>query len=154
VDEPVLYFEDIEVGAVYRTSARTITESDIVSFAGLSGDYHPLHVDELYARESPFGARIAHGLLVLSISSGLSCGLEMARRLQPSLLGMMEVSARFLGPVRIGDTICVEHEVRQKRLTSAGDRGIFVDARQTLNQRGEPVIESEWVAMVALRPVP
>jgi len=152
--EPVVYFEDLRIGDLHTTAARTITESDVALFAGLSGDYNSLHVDDEYASRSPFGRRIAHGLLVLSISSGLTTQLPTMHALQPALLGMLQASATFKAPVYIGDTIHVELEVTDKRVTSAGDRGVVFETRRTMNQSGKLVLESEWRVMVACRPDP
>ncbi|MGW1802443.1 MaoC/PaaZ C-terminal domain-containing protein [Streptomyces sp. NPDC001984] len=150
--DDALYFDDIEIGEVHRTSGRTITEGDINLFAGLSGDFNSLHVDDDHAARSPFGRRIAHGLLVLSVTSGLTTRLPAMYALQPALLGMLETTARFKAPVFAGDTIHVELEVTAKRVTSKGDRGVITEVRRTLNQRGEIVLESEWRVLVARRP--
>lgn len=151
MNEGIVYFEDVELGAVHITSARTITDADVSLFAGLSGDYNSLHVDDEYARQTPFGRRIAHGLLVLSISSGLTTRLPLMYAMQPALLGMMQATAQFRAPVYIGDTISVELEVTQKRVTSDGKRGVLTEMRRTHNQQGELVLESEWAVLIALR---
>ena len=78
-DDSPLYFEDIPLGQVFRSTGRTITEADIVAFAGLSADYNPLHVDAHYAAATPLGGRVAHGLLVLSITTGLTTRLPITR---------------------------------------------------------------------------
>jgi acyl dehydratase len=154
MSEEALYYDDVKVGEVHRTSGRTITEGDINLFAGLSGDFNSLHVDDDYAASTPFGRRIAHGLLVLSVSSGLTTRLPVMYALQPALLGMMQVTATFRLPVFAGDTVHAELEVTGKRVTSAGDRGVVTEVRRTLNQRGEVVLESEWRLLVARRPAP
>jgi acyl dehydratase len=152
MSEEAIFYDDIEVGRVYRTSGRTITESDITLFAGLSGDFNSLHVDDDYASRTPFGRRIAHGLLVLSVTSGLTTRLPVMHALQPALSGMLHATATFKLPVFVGDTVHVELEVTDKRLTSKGDRGVVTEVRRTVNQRGEVVIESEWRVLVARRP--
>jgi acyl dehydratase len=152
--EGPLYYEDLELGHVHRTGGRTIAEADVHLFAGLSGDFNSLHVDEEYASESPFKHRIAHGLLILSITSGLTTRLPIMYAIQPSLLGMLETRASFRAPVFIGDTIHVEFEITDKRLTSKGDRGVVTEVRRTINQSGQIVLESEWRVLVACRPSP
>ncbi len=145
------YFEDLKIGERAVTAGRTITEADIVSFAGLSGDYNPIHVDESYSKTGPFGRRIAHGLLVLSIASGLFTQCEMNIAIKNNLIALLEVKARFLKPVFIGDTIHVEAEVKEKRETSKPDRGIILLERAVLNQDGEVVQICETPLMIRRR---
>lgn len=137
------YFDDIEEGEKSVTKARTITEADIVSFASLSGDWYPLHCDVEFAKKTPFGERIAHGLLVLSVASGLT-------PLEPgpivAFYGMDKV--RFVGPVRIGDTIHVETSIVGKE--EKGEQAGVVTAEQEIkNQRGETVVKSIMKVLVA-----
>jgi acyl dehydratase len=127
------YFEDFEVGQKETTRARTITEADIVMFAALSGDWYPLHVDAEYAKNGPFGERIAHGFLVLSVASGLMPLEDMAIM---AFYGMDKV--RFVSPTRIGDTIRVEYEVVEKQ--DRDQRSGVISFKQTIkNQRDEDV---------------
>jgi len=104
------YFDDFEIGEKIVTRGRSITESDIVLFAAFSGDWHQLHTDIEFARKGPFGERIAHGFLVLAVSSGLMPLGDMAVL---AFYGMDKV--RFLSPTKIGDTIRVEMEVEEKQ---------------------------------------
>ena len=145
------YFEDLKIGERAVTAGRTITEADIVNFAGLSGDYNPIHVDESYSKSGPFGKRIAHGLLVLSIASGLFTQCEMNAAIKRNLIALLEIRARFLKPVFIGDTIHVEAEVKDKRETSKSDRGIILLERAVLNQDGEVVQICETPLMIRRR---
>ena len=147
-----LYFGDLPLDKTFVTSGRTITEADVVAFAGLSGDYNSLHVDETFAASTPFGGRIAHGLLVLSIASGLSPRLPVLVALQPSLLGMTEVTCHWLAPVRIGDTVRVELTFTAAQLTRSGTRGRVTERRVVLNQDGVTVLDSQWTLLVATRP--
>jgi len=141
-----LFFEDLQVGMAWDTPARTVTEADLVNFAGVSGDFNPLHTDAEYAKTTPFGQRIAHGLLVLSIATGLRQRLGLMDR---SLIGFMEIrSWRFKKPVFIGDTVRVRTEIAELRPTSKPDRGVVVQAVKVLNQRDEIVQEGEFVLMV------
>ncbi len=145
------YWEEIEVGEEYVSPGRTVTEADIVNFAGLSGDWNVLHTDAEVMKQSIFGERIAHGLLGLVIQSGLS-----SRAMFPpfATLAFAGLRWRFKGPIRIGDTIKVEVRVREKREWSKPDRGLVILARTVLNQRGEVVQEGETDLLIARRPAP
>ncbi len=147
-----LYFENLPLEKTFVTSGRTITEADVVAFAGLSGDFNSLHVDETFAASTPFGGRIAHGLLVLSIASGLSTRLPVLHALQPSLLGMTEVTCHWLAPVRIGDTVRVELTFSAAQRTRGGTRGRVTERRVVLNQDDVTVLDSQWTLLVATRP--
>jgi acyl dehydratase len=147
-----LYFEDVPLEQKFVSSGRTITEADVVAFAGLSGDFNSLHVDETFAAATGFGGRIAHGLLVLSVASGLTTRLPVLHALQPSLLGMTEVTCHWLAPTRIGDTIRVELTFVGAQLTRSGTRGRVTERRLVLNQDDVTVIDSQWTLLVATRP--
>ena len=147
-----LYFEDLPLGETFVTSGRTITEADVVAFAGLSGDFNSLHTDEQFAATTPFGGRIAHGLLVLSVASGLTTRLPVLHALQPSLLGMTDVTCRWLAPTRIGDTVRVELTFTDAQLTRSGTRGRVTERRVVLSQEDVMVIDSQWTLLVATRP--
>lgn len=143
-----LYFEDFSVGHKTVTRSRTVTEADIVGFAGLSGDFVELHVSEEYAKRGPFGRRIAHGLLVLSISSGLTVQLGNTTDTVIAFYGIDRL--RFTKPTFIGDTIHVEKEVIAAERKGDG-RGVVTFKTQVLNQNGEPVIVYEDKLMVKAR---
>ena len=147
-----LYFEDLPLDKKFVTSGRTITEADVVAFAGLSGDFNSLHVDETFAASTGFGGRIAHGLLVLSVASGLTTRLPVLHALQPSQLGMTEVTCCWLAPTRIGDTIRVELSFTGAQLTRSGTRGRVTERRVVPNQDDVTVIDSQWTILVATRP--
>lgn len=141
------YFEEIQVGEEYVSPGRTVTEADIVIFAGLSGDYNVLHTDAEFMKTSIFGERIAHGLLGLAIQSGL-----LARTMRPyATLAFLGLRWKFKGPIKIGDTIRVKAKVMEKRETSKQDRGIITLQRQVVNQQGEVVQEGETDVMVERR---
>ena len=142
------YFEDIQVGDEYLSPGRTITETDIVAFAGLSGDYNVLHTDAEFMKTSIFGERIAHGLLGLSVSSGLGTRAVPEPFATMAFLGLRW---RFKGPIKIGDTIKVRMKVTAKKETSKPDRGIVTVQRVVLNQRDETVQEGDTELMIERR---
>jgi 3-hydroxybutyryl-CoA dehydratase len=144
----LLYLEDVSVGDVFTTLARTITETDIVQFAQLSGDFNPLHMDHEWARRGPFGRPIAHGMLSLAVSSGLPSRLD-----QLVLLAYLEETRKFKGPVFPGDTIrCVYTVTEVIPSSSKPDRGVVkLDVRLD-NQRSESVQVGEDVLLVQRRP--
>jgi acyl dehydratase len=149
--DQVLYWDDVQVGDRCTSGGRTVTEADVVNFAGLSGDFHALHTDETFAAASPAGRRIAHGVLVVSMSAGLVAKLPLMRGLERTTLGLKELSCRFLRPTMIGDTVSVDLEVADKRDGSKPDRGVVVMRRSIRNQQGIVVIEGSWVLVVRRR---
>src|SRR5690606_1509806 len=119
------------------------------SFAGLSGDFNPLHVDEVFAAAGPFGRRLVHGALVFSIATGLRQQMPIFRG---SLRALLELrSWRFLRPVFIGDTVTVVSTVAEARETSKPDQGVVVQRIEIVNQEGEAVQAGEMVSLVARR---
>jgi acyl dehydratase len=146
---PPLYFEDVEVGFRFETPSRTVTEADLVAFAGVSGDFNPLHTDAIFATGSIYGERIAHGALVLSLATGLR---QRTGLFDGTLMGLLEIrSWRFTTPVRIGDTIRVVNEIAELRETSKPDRGIMVQRVDVLNQHDTVVQTGELVMMLRRR---
>ncbi len=145
-----MYFEDFEIGQQIVTAGRTITEADIVAFAGLSGDYNQLHTDAEFAKQTAFGRRIAHGLLVTSIASGLAAQTGI---LEGTTIAFREIRDwKFAKPVFIGDTIHVVLEViatKAMRRLGGGVVDIKVDVR---NQHDETVIRGVWSVIMASRP--
>lgn len=140
------YYNELEVGEHRSFPSVTITESHIVTFAGVTGDNYGLHMDAEYAKSTPFGQRVAHGLLVLSCGAGL-IPLEPGR--VQALLGLDQV--RWLLPVVIGDTIHPEMEVMAKR--DKGNGGIVTLQEEIKNQRGEIVCTCRVEALVSRRPI-
>lgn len=126
-------FDQIEIGTRWTSKGRTITEADIVMFAALSGDWFPLHTDREYAATTPFGARVAHGMLILSVASGL---IPLPVGQIVAFYGMDKV--RFTRPVLIGDTIHIEVEVAGKEDRGNG-QGLLTVTEEVRNQRGETV---------------
>jgi acyl dehydratase len=134
----------VETGQQWESLGRTVTEADIVNFAGLSGDFNPIHLDHEFARATPFQRPIAHGLLVLSMASGLAVQCPPMRTL--AFLAIRDW--QFKGPVFIGDTIRVRTQIQSKEVRSRGRRGIITWQRQILNQEGKVVQEGITQTMV------
>jgi acyl dehydratase len=140
------FFEDIQVGEKYLTPARTVTETDIVDFAGLSGDFNAIHTDEVFCRHLGLPGRIAHGLLTLSILSGLNERVGYTEGTILAFLGMNNLSyAKYVTP---GDTIHAEVEVISKRESSKPGRGIVTSLFTGFNQDGATVLSCEMVVMI------
>lgn len=147
-----LYFEEFTVGQKIVTGGRTVTEADVVAFAGLSGDYNAIHTDATFAAQTPFGQRIAHGLLGLSIVSGLAVQTGI---LEGTIIAFREVREwKFVKPVFFGDTIHAELEVIETKPLRRLGGGSVTIAIHVLNQRGEVVMKGQWVALIASRPEP
>jgi len=144
------YFEDFQVGDTIITPARTITETDIVLFAALSGDWHPLHTDAEHTKQTAYGERIAHGLLTLAISSGLMfrAGEHSVPSSSLALWGVEKV--RFVAPTKIGDTLHVEGEIVQLTAIDAR-RGLITFQQRVVNQRGAEVLTYTSKLLVARR---
>ena len=136
------YFDEFSVDDEWVTAARTITEADLVTFTGFSGDNHPLHTDEEYCKKTDFGRRIIQGTAILAIATGLEIGLGLKEATAIAFLGMTwEIKA----PVFPGDTIIVRERVTEKRESkSKSDRGVVAFAVQVLNQHGTVVQEGVW----------
>jgi acyl dehydratase len=145
---PAVYLEDIEVGQTFRSETRVVTAEDIARFCQVSGDFNTLHTDDTAAHAAGFRERIAHGLLVLSITSGLSDAAS-----DWALNAYLEETRVFVAPVYPGDAIRTVTRVTEvRRSTSRPDRGIVRTAVEVVNQDGEVVQSGIDVAMVAARP--
>lgn len=142
------FYEDYVVGDEFVTPARTVTEADVTMFAALSGDYNRLHTDAEYAEQGPFGERIAHGLLGLSMVVGLMFRTEIDPDSAVAFLGL---SWKFTAPIKFGDTIHAIIRITSMRETRAPDRGIITEDIQLLNQRGDLVQQGEFTMMVKRR---
>ena len=143
------YFEEFEIGDTVETGARTITETDVVLFAGLSGDYNPLHTDAEFAKGTLFGERIAHGLLGLAVASGLASRLGFVEGTTEAFIGL---EWKFRAPIKIGDTVRMRAEVRQKKeMPRLGGGFITFDVR-LLNQRDETVQKGTWTVLIKSAP--
>ena len=142
------WFEDFRVGDRFASPSKTLTDAHFLFFAGMTGDAHPIHYDDEYAKTTRFGRRLAHGLLLTSLTAvGAS---TLAPIIEASIVAFVEQSTRFRGPAFIGDTLKPEHEViALERKRSAG----LLTLRVTLtNQRGETVLDGEHRYLIAYRP--
>lgn len=140
-----LTFDEFEVGQTFTTAGRTVTEADVVAFAGLSGDFNPLHTDETFARTTPFGGRIAHGMLGAAIATGLANQLGI---FEGTTIALMTQTIRYTGAIRFGDTIHLALKVAEKKETSKPDRGVITFDTAVINQEEKTVIEGQWVLMM------
>ncbi|MFJ4048928.1 MULTISPECIES: MaoC/PaaZ C-terminal domain-containing protein [Pseudomonas] len=133
------YFEDFEVGQEFVSPARTVTQTDIVNFACLSGDFNEVHTNFEYCKNTPFGEPIAHGPLVYSIMGGLQYASGIN---DGTLLALLQIDAwRMLAPVKHGDTIRLHQRVLEKKETSKPDRGVVTLARRCIKHDGSVVQE-------------
>ena len=140
------YFEEFTVGERFVTRGRTITEADLVTFAAITGDYNPLHVDADFGKTTQFGERIAHGMLGASYAVGLIAALGLT---EGTVIAIVHMTWDFTTPIKIGDTIHVDQTVKSMRETKKADRGIIVFEVNLINQRGEVVQKGERVLLVA-----
>jgi acyl dehydratase len=139
-----LFFDDVEVGQEWISAGRTITEADIVNFAGLSGDFNPIHIDHEFARTTPFRRPVAHGLLIWAVTSGLSAWAPPMRT-----VAFLEIRDwQFKGPVFIGDTVRMRSKVLQKEVRARGRRAVITWSRQVLNQDDKVVHDGITVTLV------
>ena len=145
-----LYFDEFEIGQRFYSAGRTITESDIVSFAGLSGDYNQIHTDAQFAENTPYGQRIAHGLLVTSIASGL---IAQSGLIEGTVLAFREIGNwKFAKPTFIGDTVSVEVDVTATKALRRLGGGSVEIALSIKNQNDEIVMKGSWVVLIISRP--
>jgi len=140
-----LTFDQFELGAKFTSQGRTVTEADVVTFAGLSGDFNPLHTDAEFGKSTPFGQRIAHGMLVVAMATGMA---QWTGIFEGTTLALMEQIIRYKGAVKFGDTVHLELEVLEKKETSKPDRGVVRFAARVLNQQDDVVVDCEWVTLM------
>lgn len=144
-----LFFDDFAVGQNWVTPKRTITAAEITAFAGISGDFNPLHIDEEYAKTTQFGGRIFHGPGVFAIATGLESTLGIKSETAIAFLGM---TWNMVAPVLIDDTIHVVETVAEVRPSrSKPDRGIVVFDVKVVNQNGQVCQEGQWNVMFKRR---
>ena len=143
-----LYLEDFEVGKEYFSPARTVTEADVTNFAGLSGDFNPLHTDEEFAKQNLFGTRIAHGALGFIISTGLSNQMGIY---EGTTIAFMECTVKYPAPLKIGDTVHAVVIPTETKHSSKPGKGILKQNLKLVNQDGVTVMESDQVLMMKSR---
>ncbi|MGC9153338.1 MAG: MaoC family dehydratase [Vulcanisaeta sp.] len=141
---PPYTFDDFQVGMKIKSQGLTITETHIIQFAELTGDYNPLHINEIFAKDTIFEGRVAHGLLTLSIALGLFAPLVAG-----TTIALLEVSSKFLKPVRIGDTIYVITEVVDKKPSDKYNGGVITFKHEVKNQNEETVSIIETKLLLA-----
>jgi len=140
-----LTFDEFEIGQAFDTMSRTITEGDVSAFAGLSGDFNPLHTDEEFMKASPFKGRIAHGMLCASIGTGLANQLGI---FEGTTIAVLQITLKFTGAVRFGDTVRLKLTCREKKESAKGDKGTATFSGELFNQRDERVLDSEWIVLL------
>jgi len=140
-----IYFDEFEVGLEIETPARTVTETDVVQFAQLSGDFNAIHCDAEYAKDTPYGQRIAHGLLGLSIASGLAVRSGF---IEETVIAFTGLSWKFRKAVLIGDTIRLRARTKKTRAMRSMGGGMVTFDIAVLNQRDETVQQGEWTMLV------
>jgi acyl dehydratase len=144
------YFDDFVVGEKFVSPSRTVTETDLSMFNMISGDWHPVHSDEEYAKGTVFGTRIVSGIFGIALMTGLSGKFGVFDRSVVAMLSLEDWL--FHKPIMVGDTLHIEMTIIDKRLTSKGDRGVIDRKYFVLNQRGEVVQEGRSKAMVLRGP--
>lgn len=141
-----LYFEEFQLGQKLETVGRTITETDVVNFAALSGDYNRIHTDAAYAAATPFGQRIAHGLCVSAIASGLMVRTNI---MEGTVLAFREINEwKFSRPVFFGDTIHVQSEVVELKALPRLKGGAVTIKLDVVNQKGEVCQTGRWTMLM------
>lgn len=139
-----LFYDDLNVGDEHQSTGRTVTETDVVNFAGLSGDFNNMHIDEEFAKKTVFTTRVAHGLCVLSIASGL--WFTMPRLATIAFMGLEDW--RFSGAVKFGDTILIKRKLVEKREHKRPNMGFLVFEVNVHNQNDEIIQKGKWVILV------
>jgi acyl dehydratase len=142
------YYEEFEAGQRYETPRRTVIEADISQFAGLTADFNPLHMDEVFAAQSDFGGRITHGPMIVGMAFGLVSRIDL---IDGTVLGLLDIAWSFKAPVRPGDTIGVVVRVIGKRMTRKPDRGVVELELDVINQRGDLVQTGKAKVMIRCR---
>lgn len=143
-----MYFEAFEIGLEIQTGARTITETDIVNFAGLSGDFNFIHTNAHAAQATPFGRRVAHGMLVASIATGLAVQQGF---IDGTTLAFRDLNWKFTKPVFIGDTIHVQVKITETKAMARLGGGIVTFDARVVNQNDDVVHKGEWRMLIKSR---
>lgn len=145
-----MWFEEFEAGQRIVTAGRTVTETDIVSFAGLSGDFNQIHTDAAFSKGQPFGQRVAHGLLGFSIASGL---VVQTGVMEGTILAFREINTwKFSKPIYIGDTIRVVLTIMDTKAMPRLGGGAVVIELDVQNQDEDTVMKGTWTALMQSKP--
>ena len=140
-----LYLEEFEIGKEYESQGRTVTEADVVNFAGVSGDFNPLHMDEEFGKQNMFGRRVAHGALGFIMATGLENQMGI---MEGTCIAFMECTIKYTAPLIIGDTVHVVLVPTETRHSSKPGKGILKCDLQLINQEGKVIMESSRVLMM------
>lgn len=151
-DAAQLYLEDFAPGQTYPGAARTVSEADVLSFAALTGDRHPIHYDAEYAKKTPFGRPIVHGLHLMSLTA--LGATPLTERLRGAMIAFLEHEARFLKPVFVGDTVRSQIEVEAVERKAGRDYGRLALIVRLVNERGETILEGRHAYRLRCRPQP
>ena len=141
-------FDDFAIDEEIAGGARTVTEADVVNFACLSGDFQPEHINDEYAKTGPFGTRVAHGFLILSMATGL---MNQTGAFEGTSIAILEVTAKFLKTVKFGDTIRAIQKIVGKKETSKPDRGVLSTRITVMNQDDEAILEADLAVLLYRR---
>ncbi len=144
-----LYFEDFKPGQVYPGQTRKVGEEAFGLFAKMTGDAHPIHYDKAYAQKTRFGERVAHGLLLMSMTA--LGATPLSDRLEESMIAFVEVNGKFLKAVLFGETVSTEFTVEEVRPTRAGGQGIVRFAVGVKNETGEAVLAAHHTYLIKTR---
>ncbi len=141
-----MYYEDWTDGYQLWTASRTITEADIAAFAGVSGDFNPLHTNEVFAASTPLKTRIAHGMLGVAVATGLA---NQSRTMEGTTIALMSQTLNYKAPVFPGDTLTLCLTVIERKETKNPGRGIIRFKMELFNQNDAVVTDGEWLLMMA-----
>jgi 3-hydroxybutyryl-CoA dehydratase len=145
-----LYYEEFEIGDSVESVSRTITETDIVNFAALSGDWNLIHTDAEYSKSQMFGQRVAHGLLILSIASGLAVRLGF---MEDTVMAFRAVDGwKFSKPVFMGDTVRIRVTIEEKKEMARLGGGLVIFKVEVINQKDEVVQRGNWEILCKAQP--
>ncbi len=138
-------WEEFEIGEEDATAGRTITETDTVMFGCITGDMNPLHTNEEFAKESPYGRRIAHGAFGQSLMVGMAAQLGI---FEGTTIALRHMDTRFKQPIYFGDTVHVEMRVDDKKDLRGLDQGLVIFKAKLLKQDGKVAIDSTWTVLM------
>lgn len=146
---PTKYGDDFKVGEIYDAGSITVTETHVVNWAGLTGDFYPLHMDREYAARTQFGERLVHGPMIFALAVGRVALAGFGGDAAIAWLGADDL--RMLAPVRIGDTISVSVEIREMRRSSNPQKGVGLWRYTVRNQRSETVMSFDYKMLFHMR---